>query len=99
MGLERRVNVQAGLFPWGDPKPSLGECCGCQRAPVERFRFNLIIEDAFTRQTHTQLLCRSCTQELLRTLIGQSVEATPQAELHRLDFLQGDAGWSMEQVA
>lgn len=93
------MNAQNSLFPWGDPKPSLGECCGCQRAPVERWRFNIIIEDAFTRQTHTQLLCRSCTSQLFCTLIGQSVELTPQAELNRLDVLQGDTGWSMGQVA
>lgn len=88
---------QETLFPWGDPKPSTGECCGCKRAPVERFRFNLTIEDAFTRTTHTQLLCRSCWTALVRTLVGQSVEPTPQQELHRLDLDEWRIPWPADE--
>jgi hypothetical protein len=88
----------AALFPWGNPSPALGECCGCHKAPVPRYRFNIIIEDASSRRPHTQLLCRTCVEALLKTLVGQSVEQTPQAELNRLDFshLQS-AGWPVEQ--
>jgi hypothetical protein len=87
----------SNLFPWGNPSPSLGECCGCQRGPIERYRFNVVIEDAFTRHSHTQLLCSPCVRALVEILVGQSVEQTPQAELNRLDLLHQSAGWTVEQ--
>lgn len=64
--------------------PTRGECCGCRKAPVQRFRFNVIIEDVANRKTLTQLLCADCTGLLTRTLIGNCVERTPQRELDDL---------------
>lgn len=64
--------------------PTLGECCGCRKAPVQRYRFNVYIEDINARKQATQLLCADCTTRLVRRLIGQSVERTPQRELDDL---------------
>jgi hypothetical protein len=64
--------------------PTAGECCGCRKAPVQRYRFNLIVEDQHQRRPMTQLLCRECMTDLLTRLRGQSVERTPQNELDDL---------------
>jgi hypothetical protein len=73
-----------------------GECCGCLRAPVNRLRFNLVVEDATHRRPHTQLLCQRCTYDLLKTVIGRSVERTPQAELDGLPPFR-DQGWEDDE--
>lgn len=64
--------------------PTLGECCGCRKAPVQRYRFNVIIEDVASRKLMTQLLCATCTTALVPRLLSQSVERTPQRELDDL---------------
>jgi hypothetical protein len=65
--------------------PTRGECCGCRKAPVQRYRFNVIIEDVASRKTLTQLLCADCILGgFLPVLAAQSVERTPRLELDDL---------------
>ena len=70
-----------------------GECSGCQRAPVGRPRFNVLVIDKVRSRTHTQLLCATCARDLLGIVIGRSVERTPQAELDILPRHDRDEGW------
>ena len=63
---------------------TLGECCRCSRAPVTRFRFNVVVEDRASQKAYTQLLCTPCAGGLITRLRGQSVERTPQRELDDL---------------
>ena len=77
--------------------PTRGECCGCQRAPIQRLRFNVIVEDARRQRPHTQLLCSRCVQDLLKTVVGRSVERTPRVELDTLPLrADRDEGWEDE---
>jgi hypothetical protein len=69
--------------------PTPGECCGCRKAPVQRYRFNLVLEDLHQRKPMTQLLCWTCTTDLVGRLRGQSVERTPQPELDDLHTVTG----------
>jgi hypothetical protein len=64
--------------------PTRGECCGCRKAPVQRYRFNVTIEDVASQRKLTQLLCRDCTDTLVVGLMRQCVERTPQRELDDL---------------
>lgn len=64
--------------------PTSGECSGCLRAPVPRVRFNVVVEDRDSSKQLTQLMCGDCAWKLISTLVGKSVERTPQRELDEL---------------
>ena len=64
--------------------PTAGECSGCLRAPVPRLRFNVAVEDRDSSKLLTQLMCGDCAWKLISTLVGKSVERTPQRELDEL---------------
>jgi hypothetical protein len=64
--------------------PTRGECSGCLRAPVPRYRFNVVVEDRLSQRKLTQLLCSACLYSLVGRLVSQSVEKTPQRELDDL---------------
>ena len=64
--------------------PTSGECSGCLRAPIPRYRFNVVIEDRVSRKLLSQLMCGECMTRLVRRLLDKSVEITPQGELDDL---------------
>ena len=82
--------------------PTRGECCGCREAPVQRYRFNVVIEHADRSAASDAASVLAVFLPLVGKLVNQQVERTPQRELDDLsagvpladgsDSGSGDAG-------